>query len=1262
MKRTLHNPLLDLGFLMCLLWAIPAAWAATSSAESNIIPVDLRVVATGTLNGLVQAGGSPVAGAQVRLDGTAIAASTGADGRFTLANVPASTGYLLTVSAAGFASKSVTGVTVATGSKDLGVITLVALGGPYRLLPLQPDVNPAVTQIEEGGVGYRYYKVVSADSKTPAGGVSVSLQTAGGSAIAQSGDVSDFWPGRTAGVSDADGTVRVRIGVADVGGPGSSASVQVVVSGMVQQIFTAQVVPREYEQVWKKRWHGVAGVDLDIASGGLGFGHETTVTHEFGTAAGGKEVVGHWREEVYQAGVGVGLSLHVNRVGAGASHQTEGNVTIGLGQSLYFDPQTTDPLDNLLKFYAAYADALNFVPLGGTIIEGVQDQIMSMGGPVEANEGGLRVTGSAEADAGIGGLSPLPGDVALHFWADLSADVSAELGVEDHPSQYVDRYVEFGAGWARDVQWKLGPEATPVALFQDRDNSLRATVRRTADDRGPSELIVESSIGVTADTPRTVGGWLTDDLVQLRNQEVATYKNTCTLMLPSVSDALPMALNAWQAVNNLGQGSVFRSGNAAEMISSLLSAGQAVAYEKSAYSAETTVSTVLPKFDIVFSLDASAEDEAGAEIKKEGGVVWQNRLLALEAYSDQPKDYYPTETLSDLQGKWIANARSPLDQLLNTAKAKIVAGANTVIQAGSSTVNAVIQFGQGVMNDGSQIVSQWTASIWGGTPGPQSRRWHPVRPMAGSTNTPNLVYGIGGIYRFESTNSFNGTGTLTITYAPAEIVGFDAADLRIYRLPEGASRWQLVGGTVNTASNTVTATINQLGTYAAAPPMPTGDLLLVPGTNTLPADGVSQTTVTVTNILLNTGNVATQQWVFTALAAGVTLLNADTDPTTPGVQVISTNGAITLTLQAPSGGTAARVSLASVAGDATGTVAINLADNTPPATPAGVTTAAGQSRIWVSWQTNSEPDLAGYRVYYRLGQAGPPWDGTAAVEGTASPVMVTGTNCLLRGLTVGTNYFIAVSAVDTTGNESPLSATVSVTTTPSAPAPPTSVAVSFGTGGTNILMWALSEDDGYNDRDVAAYEVWRAVLPGGDYVQAGEAAAGVGLFSETNSVTLSPGQYLAYAVRAVAANGMASAMMPANRYLTGTSVVDSDGDGIPDWWTMNYFGHPAGQASDQSLAQDDPAGDGLSNLQKYLLGRNPLIWDNLHFTGCEYLANGQVKLTVFGQVGQSYRLQTTTDFSAWTDVTNFTYTGTTTDVLDPNLQGAAARFYRVVKP
>jgi len=57
---------------------------------------------------------------------------------------------------------------------------------------------------------------------------------------------------------------------------------------------------------------------------------------------------------------------------------------------------------------------------------------------------------------------------------------------------------------------------------------------------------------------------------------------------------------------------------------------------------------------------------------------------------------------------------------------------------------------------------------------------------------------------------------------------------------------------------------------------------------------------------------------------------------------------------------------------------------------------------------------------------------------------------------------------------------------------------------------------------------------------------------------------------------------------TVTVMADSDGDGIPDWWMNQYFGHPTGQAADNSRASDDADGDGMTNLQEFLAGTIPI--------------------------------------------------------------------------
>jgi hypothetical protein len=476
-------------------------------------------------------------------------------------------------------------------------------------------------------------------------------------------------------------------------------------------------------------------------------------------------------------------------------------------------------------------------------------------------------------------------------------------------------------------------------------------------------------------------------------------------------------------------------------------------------------------------------------------------------------------------------------------------------------------------------------------------------PPDGATN---YVYGIDGVYRFTSTNAFNGSATLTIPYNPADVTGLDPTQLRIYQLPDGTNRWALAGGVVDTVADTVTATITNLGTYAIAPPLPTGDLQLLLSTNSLPADGVSIMTITVTNLMLNTGDVATQHWLFTATAQGALILNPNSDTNLPGVQVASTNGALTLTLQAPPGGTVARVTLDSVVGDASGSAEINLVDTTPPATPASVVAAAGQSRIWVSWSPNTEVDLAGYRVYYSVGAAGPPWSGTAAIEGTPSPVQVMGTNVLLRGLMAGTNYFVAVSALDTTGNESPLSSPQQVQTVAFSPAPPTGVAVTLGSNGTNMLMWALSEDDGYNDRDVTRYSIWRAILPGGNYKNIASVAAGTGVFLDPNPA-LSSTQYVSYAVSAVAAGGLASTQAIASVFAPA-SVVTS----------------------------------------------------NIVIGPSRILSNGQFQLVVSGGASnQKYVLMASSNLLNWSPISTFVDTNPPLTLYDSNAPNYQRRFYRI---
>ena len=73
--------------------------------------------------------------------------------------------------------------------------------------------------------------------------------------------------------------------------------------------------------------------------------------------------------------------------------------------------------------------------------------------------------------------------------------------------------------------------------------------------------------------------------------------------------------------------------------------------------------------------------------------------------------------------------------------------------------------------------------------------------------------------------------------------------------------------------------------------------------------------------------------------------------------------------------------------------------------------------VTVGWDPNDEPDLEGYKVYHNIGDPGPPYKYRTTLPETKldDPLnpMVT-----LTGLKEDTNYYVAVTAYNTNGNES----------------------------------------------------------------------------------------------------------------------------------------------------------------------------------------------------------------------------------------------------
>ena len=91
-----------------------------------------------------------------------------------------------------------------------------------------------------------------------------------------------------------------------------------------------------------------------------------------------------------------------------------------------------------------------------------------------------------------------------------------------------------------------------------------------------------------------------------------------------------------------------------------------------------------------------------------------------------------------------------------------------------------------------------------------------------------------------------------------------------------------------------------------------------------------------------------------------------------------------------------------------GPFSITPVDKFPPAVPVGLTALAGAASIELTWERNTEPDLAGYYLY------------RAAAEGAFARLggLLETPASSDRDVKPGIRYRYAVSAVDRSGNES----------------------------------------------------------------------------------------------------------------------------------------------------------------------------------------------------------------------------------------------------
>jgi hypothetical protein len=304
------------------------------------------------------------------------------------------------------------------------------------------------------------------------------------------------------------------------------------------------------------------------------------------------------------------------------------------------------------------------------------------------------------------------------------------------------------------------------------------------------------------------------------------------------------------------------------------------------------------------SVKLKADHKVGYTIEK--GVVVKGVSYALEQY--EKDDFIPNEDLGLLDAAtttWNALVDSFGPAHFSDVTRTIAKDATTRLQ---STFTATMDI------DGRKEPAPFEAGVfsWRFRPidGPvQDARYLPA-DTAGPRGNPH--YGVGSFHQFTPDGYQLAVPTpLVIDYTDDEVAGIDESSLRIYGWNAEAQDWDLVGGVVDAAANTVTAPVTAFRLYALGPAMPARDVSLSvhdDGTTGAGETAAQRFTITSGPLVMNTGQPVPDGTLYTVrtLVPGAsvltpygTILTADHDPARNEVQVASHNGVIQFEVEYP---------------------------------------------------------------------------------------------------------------------------------------------------------------------------------------------------------------------------------------------------------------------------------------------------------------------------------------------------------------------------
>jgi hypothetical protein len=141
------------------------------------------------------------------------------------------------------------------------------------------------------------------------------------------------------------------------------------------------------------------------------------------------------------------------------------------------------------------------------------------------------------------------------------------------------------------------------------------------------------------------------------------------------------------------------------------------------------------------------------------------------------------------------------------------------------------------------------------------------------------------------------------------------------------------------------------------------------------------------------------------------------------------------------------------------------------------------------------------------------------------------------------------------------------------------------------------------------------------------------------------------------------AAAPTAAAANAANAYDSDNDGLPDSWELQYF---SAINDPQSAPNADPDGDGFTNLQEYLAGTNPTNATSYLKIDSATVGSGSAAIHFNAVAGKTYTVLYRTNLvtGTWLKLADVSAQGSTGPVTvnDPAFSGAGSRYYRLTTP